>query len=121
MQFRKLRDLKVSAVGYDCMGLSHVYGSLPEKDSIDLIRYSFDQGCSFFDSAEVYGNGYNEILLGKAVKDIRKDVVIATKFYIKKDETLISREALLQRIKKHLEKYRAGSGTITLGRSSIQK
>ncbi|SFU69510.1 Phage integrase family protein [Pustulibacterium marinum] len=104
MQYRKLRDVKVSAVGYGCMGLSHAYGPLPEaNDSLALIRYAFDQGCNFFDTAEGYGNGHNEMLLGKAVKDIRKDVVIATKLYIQKDETLISREALLQQAAETLQ------------------
>lgn len=105
MKTRKLGDLKVSAVGYGCMGLSHGYGPVPEeKESLDLIRFSFDQGCNFFDTAEVYGNGHNEILLGKAVKNIRNEVVIATKLHIQKNENDTSAKALLKNIKSHLEK-----------------
>lgn len=81
MRTRKLRDIEVSAVGYGVMGFSHGYGALPSKDeAIRLIHMSYDLGCTFFDTAEGYGNGENEELLGEAVKPFRDRVVIATKF-----------------------------------------
>jgi aryl-alcohol dehydrogenase-like predicted oxidoreductase len=53
MKTRKLRNLEVSAIGYGCMGLSHGYGSVPERiDSIRLIRQAYDLGCTFFDTAD---------------------------------------------------------------------
>lgn len=81
MKKRRLRDIEVSAIGYGVMGFSHGYGILPPKEeAIRLIRMSYDLGCTFFDTAEGYGNGDNEVLLGEAVKPFRKRVVIATKF-----------------------------------------
>ena len=80
MKTRKLRDIEVSAIGYGCMGFSHGYGALPPKEeAIRLMRMSYDLGCTFFDTAEGYGNGDNEKLLGEAVKPFRSKVVIATK------------------------------------------
>ena len=73
--------LEVSAIGFGCMGLSHAYGSdVPEQDGIDLIRAAVDLGVTFFDTAQVYGPFVNEELLGKAIADVRDQVVIATKF-----------------------------------------
>ena len=83
MQTRKLGNsgLKVSAIGFGCMGLSFGYGAAVEKaDGIKLIRAAADKGVTFFDTAEVYGPFTNEELVGEALKPIRKDVVIATKF-----------------------------------------
>jgi aryl-alcohol dehydrogenase-like predicted oxidoreductase len=66
MKTRKLRNLEVSAIGYGWMGLSHGYGSVPERiDSIRLIRQAYDCGCTFFDTAEGYGDGDNEIIVGE--------------------------------------------------------
>ncbi|MEO8894501.1 MAG: aldo/keto reductase, partial [Rhizomicrobium sp.] len=81
MQTRKLGNLTVSAIGFGCMGLSFGYGAAVEKaDGIKLIRAAADKGVTFFDTAEVYGPFTNEELVGEALKPIRKDVVIATKF-----------------------------------------
>ena len=81
MKYRKLRDLEVSAVGMGCMGFSHGYGALPpEEDSIKMIRYAYEKGCTFFDTAENYGPFLNEELVGKAVKPFRDKIVLATKF-----------------------------------------
>ena len=85
MKTRLLRDIEVSEVGMGCMALSHGYGKIPsETYSIEAIRNAYDHGCTFFDTAEVYspnlaGIGHNELIVGKALKYIRENVVIATK------------------------------------------
>lgn len=80
MKKRKLHDLEVSAIGLGCMGFSHGYGAIPpEEESIRLIRYAHELGCTFFDTAEVYGPFVNEELTGKAVKPFRQEVVLSTK------------------------------------------
>jgi pyridoxine 4-dehydrogenase len=71
----------VSAIGLGCMGLSYAYGPAMEKQAaISLLRDAFDKGVTFFDTAEAYGPGTNEELLGEALAPIRDKVVIATKF-----------------------------------------
>jgi aryl-alcohol dehydrogenase-like predicted oxidoreductase len=83
MQKRKLGNsgLEVSAIGLGCMGLSFGYGPAVEKDAgIKLIRAAFEQGVTFFDTAEAYGPFQNEELLGEALAPMRDRVVIATKF-----------------------------------------
>ena len=79
----KQNALTVSAVGLGCMGFSHGYGPGPDHAaSVQLIRTAFDLGCTFFDTAESYGAGENEKLVGEAVKPFRKDIVLATKLHI---------------------------------------
>ncbi|MPR34441.1 aldo/keto reductase [Salmonirosea aquatica] len=83
MQKRTLgtSGLEVSALGLGCMGLSFGYGPATEKqEAIKLIRTAFEQGITFFDTAEVYGPFTNEELLGEAVASFRDQVVLATKF-----------------------------------------
>jgi aryl-alcohol dehydrogenase-like predicted oxidoreductase len=76
--------LQVSAMGLGCMGLSYGYGPAVEPlQAIDLIRAAYARGVTFFDTAEAYGQGANEALLGEAVEAFRGDVVIATKFGFK--------------------------------------
>jgi len=73
--------LEVSAIGLGCMGLSYGYGPATEKaDAVALIRSAFEQGVTFFDTAEAYAQGANEALLGEALEPFRDQVVIATKF-----------------------------------------
>lgn len=73
--------LRVSALGLGCMGLSFGYGPPADRQqAIGLIRAAFERGVTFFDTAEVYGAGANEDLLGEALQPIRDKVVIATKF-----------------------------------------
>ncbi len=103
MKTRKLRNLEVSAIGYGCMGLSHGYGPVPERiDSIRLIRQAYDWGCTFFDTAEGYGAGENEILVGEALKSIRDKIVLATKFRVVKTQQTSTREGLLEEIRSHV-------------------
>ncbi|KQO32154.1 aldehyde oxidase [Flavobacterium sp. Leaf82] len=77
------QGLEVSALGLGCMGLSYAYGSVIEKQqAIKIIREAYEQGITFFDTAEAYGIA-NEELVGEAIKPFRKEVVIATKFGFK--------------------------------------
>jgi aryl-alcohol dehydrogenase-like predicted oxidoreductase len=81
MQTRKLgEELVVSALGLGCMGMSGVYGVADEAEAIATIHKSIDLGCTFLDTADAYGAGHNETLVGKAIKDRRDQVIIATKF-----------------------------------------
>jgi aryl-alcohol dehydrogenase-like predicted oxidoreductase len=82
MQTRYLGSsrLAVSAIGLGCMGMSDFYGTGDEAESIDVIRRALDAGCSFLDTADMYGPFTNERLVGKAIAGRRDDVVVATKF-----------------------------------------
>ncbi|HWK66150.1 MAG TPA: aldo/keto reductase [Rhizobiaceae bacterium] len=81
MKTRKLGPhLTVSAVGLGCMGMSHAYGGQDEQESIRTLHRAVELGVTFFDTAEVYGPFENEILVGKALRPYRDQVVIATKF-----------------------------------------
>jgi aryl-alcohol dehydrogenase-like predicted oxidoreductase len=86
MQKRKLGStgLEVSAIGLGCMGLSYGYGPAVETSvGVALIRDAYERGVTFFDTAEAYGAGANEALLGEALAPFRDEVVIATKFGFK--------------------------------------
>ena len=72
--------LVVSAVGYGCMGISMAYGPSDEREGIAAIHRAHDLGVTLFDTAEIYGWGENEKVVGAAVKGFRDDVVLATKF-----------------------------------------
>jgi aryl-alcohol dehydrogenase-like predicted oxidoreductase len=83
MQKRKLgkSNLEVSALGLGCMGLNFSYDhSLSKEESIKLIRQAVELGVTFFDTAEIYGPFTNEEIVGEALKPMRDQVVIATKF-----------------------------------------
>jgi aryl-alcohol dehydrogenase-like predicted oxidoreductase len=73
--------LEVSALGFGCMGLNFSYGhALAKADSITLVRQAVERGVTFFDTAEVYGPYTNEEIVGEALRPVRDQVVIATKF-----------------------------------------
>lgn len=73
-------NLEVSALGLGCMGMSEFYGSHNDEDSIKTIHFALDNGITFLDTADMYGVGRNEELVGRAIKDRRNEVVLATKF-----------------------------------------
>ncbi|WP_410791403.1 aldo/keto reductase [Kribbella sp. C-35] len=84
MQYRTLgsQGLTVSAIGYGAMGITLAYGPSDESEGIAAIQRAHDLGVTHFDTAELYGwgTGSNELLVGRAVKSFRDDVVLATKF-----------------------------------------
>jgi aryl-alcohol dehydrogenase-like predicted oxidoreductase len=80
---RKLNDLTVSDMGLGCMGMSAFYGTSDEGEAIRTIHRAIELGCTFLDTAELYGPHKNEELVGRALKDRRDEVVLATKFGIR--------------------------------------
>ena len=83
MQYRALggSDRKVSAVAMGCWSIvgDETWGGQDEAESLQAISAALDAGINFFDTAELYGHGYSERMLGKVLADVRKDVVIASK------------------------------------------
>lgn len=82
MEIRILgRDLEVSEIGFGCMGMSHAYGTVStQKKAEELIEKAIDEGCTFFDTAEIYGTTedphHNEKLLGKVLRPYRNKIVL---------------------------------------------
>jgi len=106
MEKRKLGNIEVSEIGMGTMAFSHGYGKIPDEQySIEAIREAYKHGCTYFDTAEVYspnlqGIGHNELIVGKALKDVRDKVVIATKLFLKASEVVNG--DVYGAIKKHL-------------------
>lgn len=105
------KDLTVSAIGLGCMGFSHAYGKpVSEEEAIQAIRSAYEQGYTFFDTAECYVGTYedgslsfNEELVGKALKEVRDKVVIATKFGVKHQGTSLLVDSRPETIRKSVE------------------
>lgn len=94
MNYRKLGTLTVSSVGLGCMGMSHAYGApVDKKEMRELIAAAVDMGITHFDTAEVYGSPDdphdNERLVGAALAPYRENVVIASKFGVSFDMSLL--------------------------------
>lgn len=82
---RLLGTLEVSALGLGCMGMSHSYGKRDEQECFATIHRALDLGVNLLDTADVYGDGANELLVGRAIRDRRDRVVLATKFGMIRD------------------------------------
>ncbi len=74
--------VEISALGLGCMGMSEFYGSSEEAASIAVLHHALDRGVTFWDTADMYGSGHNERLIGRALRGRRDEVVLATKFAI---------------------------------------
>ena len=87
MKYRKLghSNVEISVIGLGCMGMSEFYGSAQEAESIATLHRAVDLGVNFFDTADIYGPGTNEILVGKAIADRRDKIILATKFGVVRD------------------------------------
>ncbi|MCB1540181.1 MAG: aldo/keto reductase, partial [Rhodoblastus sp.] len=73
-------DLRVAPIGLGCMSLSGIYGAADDAQSEALIRAAVERGVDHLDTADMYGWGHNEDVVGRAIKGIRDKVILATKF-----------------------------------------
>ena len=103
-------SLEVSGIGLGCMGMSYAYGpAADKKEMIALMEAAFEQGVTFFDTAEVYGPFTNEELVGEALAPFRQQVVIATKFGFKPGPDGKGRWSELDSRPEHIKKSVEGS------------
>lgn len=108
MKTRKIGELTVSAVGMGCMAFSHGYSQIPpETYSVEAIQNAYRHGCTFFDTAEIYspnlsGTGHNERIVGKALRDVRQGVVLATKLFLDRSEVRRA-GSVYDAVRRHLE------------------
>ena len=107
MQTRTLgqQGLTTSAIGYGSMGISMAYGPGDEQEGIAAIQKAHDLGVTFFDTAELYGWGENEKVVGRAVRSFRDDVVVATKFGFTHDYGFDSRPEHIREVVENSLRY----------------
>jgi aryl-alcohol dehydrogenase-like predicted oxidoreductase len=107
MQQRTLgqQGLTVSAVGYGAMGINLAYGPGDEKEGVQAIQRAYDLGVTFFDTAELYGWGENEKIVGRAVQGFRDNIVIATKFGFTHDFGVDSRPGHIREVAENSLRY----------------
>jgi aryl-alcohol dehydrogenase-like predicted oxidoreductase len=86
MKHRKLGALDVGAIGLGCMGMSEFYGKGDDTESVAVIHRALERGVTLLDTADMYGPHTNEVLVGKAIKGKRDQIVLATKFGIQRGE-----------------------------------
>ena len=82
MKTHRLGELEVSAIGLGCMGMSQAYGEADPRECERTLHRALDIGVAFLDTANVYGLGHNEKLIGRVLNDRRGEMVLATKFGI---------------------------------------
>ncbi len=106
MEYRRLgeSELEVSAIGFGCWGISggSMWGDQDEADSIAALKAGVDAGINFYDTAEAYGDGYSEEIIGRALADRRGDIVLATKVSpanLDPERLVASCEASLRRLR----------------------
>src|SRR5437867_417015 len=80
MKPRNLGGLTVSAIGLGCMGMSQSYGAVDDEESLRTLHRALDLGVTLIDTADAYGKGANETLVGRVIRDRRREVVLASKF-----------------------------------------
>lgn len=80
------QGLRVPAIGLGCMGMSDFYGSSSEAQNLAVLERAAALGCTFWDTSDMYGPFTNELLLGKALKGRRGQVILATKFGVARGE-----------------------------------
>jgi len=95
MHQRKIGSLSVSALGLGCMNMSFGYGEADDEVSTRLLNQAIDTGYSFFDTAQVYGSGHNESLIGNAISNRRDEYVLATKCGLSREHGINGRPDLI--------------------------
>lgn len=86
--------LSVSALGLGCMGMSEFYGPSDDEESLATLVHAFERGVTFYDTADTYGHGHNETLLGRFLQSRRESVVVATKCGIFREKNSYARAVI---------------------------
>src|ERR1700743_203476 len=99
------QGLPSSALGYGAMGINLAYGPSDEREGVAAIQRAHDLGVTFFDTAELYGWGENEKVVGRAVRGCRDEIVIATKFGFTRNFGTDSRPAHIREVAENSLRY----------------